>query len=61
MAAEIRGMVCNPIYAEVGPFLQLIPDEEWVATAAQAIRKEGAERFLVNMLYVLRLSLAGEM
>jgi hypothetical protein len=54
-------MVCNPIYAGVGPFPQLIPDEEWVAAAAQSIKKEGAEQFLVNMLYVLRLSLAGEM
>ena len=60
-AADIRGMVCNPVYAGVGPFPQLIPDEEWVAAAAQAIKKEGAEQFLVNMLYVLRLSLAGEM
>lgn len=27
-AAEIRGMVSNPIYAGVGPFPQLISDEE---------------------------------
>lgn len=60
-AADILGMVCNPIYAGVGPFPQLIPDEEWVAAASQAIKKEGAEQFLVNMLYLLRLSLAGEM
>ena len=60
-AAEILGMVCNPIYAGMGPFPQLIPDEQWVAAAKQAIKKEGKEQFLVNMLYVLRLSLAGEM
>ena len=60
-AADILGMVCNPIYAGVGPFPQLISDEEWVAAASQAIKKEGEEQFLVNMLYLLRLSLAGEM
>jgi hypothetical protein len=60
-AAEILGMVCNPIYAGMGPFPQLIPDEKWVAAAKQAIKKEGKEQFLVNMLYLLRLSLAGEM
>ena len=60
-AADILGMVCNPIYAGMGPFPQLIPDEDWVAAASQAIKKEGSEQFLVNMLYLLRLSLAGEM
>ena len=60
-ASDILGMVCNPIYAGMGPFPQLIPDEEWVAAASQAIKKEGSEQFLVNMLYLLRLSLAGEM
>jgi hypothetical protein len=32
-------------------------DEEWVAAAATAIRNEGPEQFLVNMLYILRKSL----
>lgn len=58
--AQIRGMVCNPIYAGMGPYPQLIPDEKWVAAAAQMIRKEGAEQFLVNLLYVLRETLADD-
>lgn len=52
--AEVRGMISNPIYAGMGPFPALITDEEWVAAAVQAIKKEGAEQFLVNLLYVLR-------
>jgi hypothetical protein len=56
--AEIRGMVCNPVYAGMGPFPALVSDEQWVAAATTAINKEGAEQFLVNLLYVLRQTLA---
>jgi hypothetical protein len=35
----------------------LVPDEEWIRCAAKAIRAEGPEQFLVNMLDVLRQSL----
>ncbi len=52
--AEIRGMVCNPVYAGIGPFPALVSDEQWVAAAATAIKKEGVEQFLVNLLHVLR-------
>ncbi len=54
---EVRGLFCNPIYAGVGPYPQIIDDETWVAAAAAVIRDEGPEQFLVNMLYVLRQSL----
>lgn len=57
---QIRGMVCNPIYAGMGPYPQLIPDEKWIAAASQVIKKEGAEQFLVNLLYVLRETLADD-
>ena len=56
--AEVRGMVCNPVYAGMGPFPALVSDEQWVAAAATVINKEGAEQFLVNLLYVLRQTLA---
>jgi hypothetical protein len=55
---EVRGTIANPIYAGLGPYPQLIPDEQWVRAAAQAIREDGAEQFLVNLLHVLRQSLA---
>jgi hypothetical protein len=58
--AEIRAMVCNPVYAGVGPFPALVSDEEWVAAAAMAIKKEGAEQFLVNLLHVLRQTFAND-
>jgi hypothetical protein len=53
---NIRGLICNPIYAGVGPFPRMIADEVWIGAAAKLIREEGPEQFLVNMLYVLRRS-----
>ncbi|MHC1767026.1 MAG: hypothetical protein AB9869_22450 [Verrucomicrobiia bacterium] len=56
---EVRGMIANPIYAGIGPYPQLIPDEQWVRCAAKAIAQDGAEQFLVNMLHVLRQAMVG--
>lgn len=53
---RVRGMICNPVYAGFGPFPSLIDEETWIRAATQAIREQGPEQFLVNMLYVLRKS-----
>ncbi len=55
----IKGMICNPIYAGVGPYPAILSDEEWVRAASRAIKEDGPEQFLVNMLYVMRASLPG--
>jgi hypothetical protein len=34
----------------------LVDAETWVRAVARMMKKEGAEQFLVNMLYVLRQS-----
>lgn len=51
---KVRGIICNPIYAGLGPFPRMISDAEWVRSAATAIDEDGAEQFLVNLLNVLR-------
>ncbi len=51
---EVR-MIANPIYARLGPYPQLIPDEQWVRCSAKAIAEDGPEQFLVNMVHVLTL------
>ena len=53
---KMRSLICNPIYAGVGPYPALVDEETWVRAAAQMIEIEGSEQFLVNMLYVLRQS-----
>lgn len=55
----IKGMICNPIYAGVGPYPAIMSDEEWVRAASKSIKEDGPEQFLVNMLYVMRASLPG--
>jgi hypothetical protein len=54
---KVRGMICNPIYAGVGPYPRLVDEETWVRAATRMIQEDGAEQFLVNMLYMLRQSL----
>lgn len=54
---SLKGILCNPIYTGVAPYPSMINDEEWVKTALKEIEKDGAEQFLVNMLYVLRKSM----
>ena len=53
---NLRGIICNPIYAGVGPFPRMVSDDMWIGSAAKLTRAEGPEQFLVNMLYVLRRS-----
>lgn len=53
---HVRGVISNPCYAGIGPYPPLVPEEAWVHTAARAIKDEGAEQFLVNMLEMLRQS-----
>lgn len=51
---EIKGIICNPIYAGVGPFPPIVDDEQWVGAAKKQIEEDGEEQFLINMLFVLR-------
>ena len=55
-AEDVRGIICNPIYAGVSPFPAMVSDETWVRSAAVFISGEGSEQFLVNLLYVLRMT-----
>jgi hypothetical protein len=49
--------ICNPIYAGIPPYPPLVSDEEWIAAARRVIEQEGPERFLTNMLYLLRVAM----
>jgi len=54
---KVRGMIANPVYTGMGPYPAIMDDEEWIRAAPRMIKREGAEQFLVNMLYVLRKAL----
>jgi hypothetical protein len=51
---QVRGIRSNPCYAGVGPYPALVPEADWIHSAARAIEQDGAEQFLVNMLHMTR-------
>ena len=55
---QVRGVICNPIYAGIGPYSTLVDDAAWVKGAKKAIETDGPEQFLVNVLYLLREAFA---
>jgi hypothetical protein len=57
-AAAIKGILVNPLYAGAGPFPPIVGDAQWVAACTKLLQQEPPEQFLVNLLFVLRQSLA---
>lgn len=59
--ADVKGMVMSPIYAGVGPYPRLMPEELWVRANAKLLKEtletQSVEQYLVNLLYVLRENL----
>jgi hypothetical protein len=59
MTAEgIKGILVNPLNAGAGPFPAIVADADWVAACKRMLEEEPAEQFLVNLLFMLRQSLA---
>ena len=56
----VKGILVNPIYTGLGPFPRLVEDEAWIRACATLIEEEGAQQFLVNLLYVLKECLQEE-
>ena len=57
---EMRGMAINPIFTGLGPYPRIVSDEDWVENCKRLLQEDGAEQFLVNLLYVLREVLGTE-
>jgi hypothetical protein len=52
----VSGILCNPVYAGIGPYPEVLPESEWKRTALVQIGQIGVKQFLVNMLYALKRS-----
>ena len=52
-----QSIMSNPVYTGIPPYPRVVSDETWIRAAADLIVEEGAEQFLVNMLYMLRASM----
>jgi hypothetical protein len=55
--AAARGMLSNPVYVGVPPYNRVVSDEAWIRAAVKLIEEDGPEQFLVNLLYMLRVSM----
>lgn len=55
---DIKNIICNPIYVGIGPFPQILTDDQWIKCAERSIQEMGAQVFLIRMLMVLRNSFA---
>ena len=53
----VAGIVCNPVYAGIPPFPQMIDDETWIKAGVTMAREEGMRQYLVNLLYQLKNSI----
>jgi hypothetical protein len=49
----VGGILCNPVYAGIPPYPEVMPESLWRKSALMQIDQIGAEQFLVNMLYAL--------
>jgi len=54
--ADIGGVLCNPVYTGIDPFPQIVPEDLWLKAAEKQVAEEGAEQYLVNVLFMLKAS-----
>lgn len=47
---DILDMVCNPVYAGMGPFPAIVTDDQWVAAVARVIESHGVETVLQRVV-----------
>lgn len=52
-AADVRGVIYNPVYAGIGPFPAIISDGEWINVQAKEIEREGAAATLRHIRQAL--------
>ena len=52
--ADVNKVVTNPVYAGIGPYPAIVPEDLWVEAVAKMIRDRGAEPVLRDILRNLR-------
>ncbi|RLI78634.1 hypothetical protein DRP04_09915 [Archaeoglobales archaeon] len=46
-------ILCNPIYAGIGPYPSIISDEKWIEVGAKLIEEIGIKEYLLNVFYCI--------
>lgn len=52
--ADVVQVLTNPVYAGIGPYPALVPDDTWVTAVAKLILERGADPVLREILRNLR-------
>jgi hypothetical protein len=54
--SDVRAVLCNPVNVGLGPFKQAVPEDLWLNAADKQVAEQGAEQYLVNVLFMLKES-----
>lgn len=52
-AGDVRRVVNNPVYVGIGPFPQILDEDDWIAAQCEMISREGARKTLRHIKTVL--------
>lgn len=58
--ADVRNVITNPIYVGIGPFPQVVPDDQWIAAISRLIKERGAASVMKEVLRNLREAFPGQ-
>lgn len=53
-ADDVTNLVSNPIYAGIGRYPAIVPEEQWIEAVAKLIKERGVESVLRDILNHLR-------
>lgn len=51
---DVAKVITNPVYAGIGPYPAMVPEDQWVQAVAKLIKERGAAPVLRDMLKNLR-------
>ena len=51
---DVAKIITNPVYAGIGPYPAMVPEDQWVEAVAKLIKERGAAPVLRDMLKNLR-------
>jgi hypothetical protein len=47
---DVRKVITNPVYVGIGPFPQVVPDDQWIAAVSRLIKERGTAFVLKEVL-----------
>ncbi len=57
---DVEKVLTNPIYTGIGPYQQLVPEDDFVKAGEQFIQRYGAARYIRSLIAALREAFPAE-